>query len=195
MVVAVLQGSVRSERMGHRVAKWVIARLKARGRGPCWWMPQRLNYRCWTRCGRRSKAVRMRAMPDCVCGPWRRSMSGRMDSRSSAGVQHSIPPAANLLDYFWRIISTGLRRSSAIRRPFGGVRAAMQLRALLAEVGMSSIPSVQPIPRRVHEALSADGVALTQELAERSDRFFAGELVYDGSEGWPSTARSRQDKR
>ena len=31
MVVAVLQGSVRSDRMGDRVAKWVISRLEARG--------------------------------------------------------------------------------------------------------------------------------------------------------------------
>ena len=31
MVVAVLQGSVRSERMGHRAAKWVLGQLGARG--------------------------------------------------------------------------------------------------------------------------------------------------------------------
>jgi hypothetical protein len=47
----------------------------------------------------------------------------------------------------------------------------MQLRALLAEAGMSSIPSVQAIPR-VGTALSAEGVALTQELAEKSGAFF-----------------------
>ena len=31
MVVAVLQGSTRSERMGARVAKWVVAELEKRG--------------------------------------------------------------------------------------------------------------------------------------------------------------------
>ena len=30
MVIAVLQGSVRSERMGDRAAKWVLAQLRAR---------------------------------------------------------------------------------------------------------------------------------------------------------------------
>jgi hypothetical protein len=51
------------------------------------------------------------------------------------------------------------------------VRAAMQLRALLAEIGMPSIPSIQPIPK-IGDALSEDGVALTQELAEKSGKFF-----------------------
>jgi hypothetical protein len=47
----------------------------------------------------------------------------------------------------------------------------MQLRALLAETGMPSIPSIQPIPA-VQNALTKDGVALTQELAEKSGKFF-----------------------
>jgi hypothetical protein len=45
------------------------------------------------------------------------------------------------------------------------------LRALLAETGMPSIPSIQPIPK-VGDALSEAGVALTQELAEKSGKFF-----------------------
>jgi hypothetical protein len=47
----------------------------------------------------------------------------------------------------------------------------MQLRALLAETGMPTIPSIQPIAK-VGDALSKDGVALTQELAEKSGKFF-----------------------
>jgi hypothetical protein len=47
----------------------------------------------------------------------------------------------------------------------------MQLQAMLCETGMPSIPSTQPIPS-IESALSADGVALTQALAERSGKFF-----------------------
>lgn len=47
----------------------------------------------------------------------------------------------------------------------------MQLRAMLPEVGMPPIPSIQPIPK-IGEALSRDGEALTVALAERSGRFF-----------------------
>ena len=54
---------------------------------------------------------------------------------------------------------------------YGGVRAAMQLRMLLAEVGMTSIPTIQPIPS-IGSALSEEGIALTHELAEGTDKFF-----------------------
>ena len=92
----------------------------------------------------------------------------------SAEYNHSVPPPGlvNLIDYF---LEEYFYRPSAIvcysATPFGGVRAAMQLRALLAEVGMGSIPSLQPVPS-VGSALSAEGVALTQELAEKSGKFF-----------------------
>ena len=47
----------------------------------------------------------------------------------------------------------------------------MQLRALLPEVGLPTIPSLQPIPS-IGSSLSAAGVALTQDLAEKSGKFF-----------------------
>jgi NAD(P)H-dependent FMN reductase len=91
----------------------------------------------------------------------------------SGEYNHSVPPGlSNLLDYF---IEEYLYRPSAIvcysAGGYGGVRAAMQLRAMLPELGMSSIPSIQAIPK-VGQALSADGIAVTQELAERSGPFF-----------------------
>ena len=67
----------------------------------------------------------------------------------SGEYNHGIPPALkNLLDhfleeYFWR--PSGIVCYSA--GGFGGVRAAMQLRMTLAELGMPSIPSLLPIPR------------------------------------------------
>jgi NAD(P)H-dependent FMN reductase len=91
----------------------------------------------------------------------------------SGEYNHSIQPGlSNLIDYF---LEDYFWRPSAIvcysPRTFGGVRAAMQLRAMLAEVGMPSIPSIQPIPS-IDQALSEDGVALTQRLAQGSGQFF-----------------------
>src|SRR5690348_15852556 len=77
----------------------------------------------------------------------------------SAEYNHGVPPALkNLLDhfleeYFWR--PSGIVCYSAGR--FGGVRAAMQLRMTLAELGMPSIPSILPIPR-IGETIGEDGV-------------------------------------
>jgi len=78
----------------------------------------------------------------------------------SGEYNHGIPPALkNLLDhfleeYFWR--PSGIVCYSA--GGFGGVRAAMQLRMTLAELGMPSIPSILPIPR-ISETIDEDGVA------------------------------------
>jgi NAD(P)H-dependent FMN reductase len=61
---------------------------------------------------------------------------------------HSIPPALkNILDHFQ---SEYLFKPSAIASysasMFGGMRAAVHLRAILAELGMPSISSIQPFP-------------------------------------------------
>ena len=68
----------------------------------------------------------------------------------SGEYNHSIPPAlSNLLDhfleeYFWRPSAIVCYSAGA----FGGVRAAMQLRAMLCELGTPSIPSLLPVPQR-----------------------------------------------
>ena len=67
----------------------------------------------------------------------------------SGSYNHSIPPPlSNLLDHF---LEEYFFKPSAIMcysaGAFGGVRAAMQLRAMLAEMGMSSIPSLLPFPK------------------------------------------------
>src|SRR5581483_11859809 len=96
----------------------------------------------------------------------------------SGEYNHSIPPAlSNLLDYFleeyfWRPSAIVCYSSGA----FGGVRAAMQLRAMLGELGMPSIPSLFPIPK-IQTALDADGRSGDQRLEQRFDRF-ASELEW-----------------
>ena len=177
MVVAVLQGSVRSERMGDRVAKWVVSRLEARGHEAVLVDAAALKLplldKMWKEVKGGSDAghakLREKLAPLA-------ELFERADGFAivSGEYNNSVPPAlSNLLDYF---LEEYFYRPSAIvcysSTAFGGVRAAMQLRALLAEVGMSSIPSLQPIPK-VGDSLSRDGVALTQELAEASEKFFA----------------------
>ena len=176
MVIAVLQGSVRSDRLGARVAKWVLAELAKRGHEAVLVDPAVLDLPMLDRMWKEVKDApdgehaalyaKLKPLAD---------LYARADGFAvvSAEYNHCAPPALiNLIDYF---LEEYYYRPSAIicysASPFGGVRAAMQLRSFLAEVGMGSIPTLQPVPS-AGDALSEEGVALTKQLAEGAEPFF-----------------------
>jgi len=171
-----LLGSVRSERLGDRAAKWAVEQLQARGHEAVLVDAAALDLPILDKMWKEIKAdppPKYSALHATIAPL--AALYARADGFCivSGEYNHSIPPGlTNLIDYF---IEEYFFRPSAIvcysATPFGGVRAAMQLRALLAEVGMPSIPSLQPIPS-IGTALTVDGVALTQQLAERSAKFF-----------------------
>jgi NAD(P)H-dependent FMN reductase len=176
MVVAVLLGSVRSDRMGDRAAKWVVSQLKARGHKTVLVDAAELKLPMLDKMWKEIKKN-----PPAKYGKLREKLAplAKLYARAdgfcvvSAEYNHSIPPGmTNLIDYF---LEEYYFKPSAIvcysAGEYGGVRAAMQLRALLTEAGMPSIPSLQPVPS-IEKSLSKDGVALTQELAEKSGTFF-----------------------
>jgi NAD(P)H-dependent FMN reductase len=176
MVVAVLLGSVRRDRMGDRAAKWVVAQLEKRGHESVLVDAAELKLPLLDKTWKEIK----KDPPAKYEKLWEKlapiaKLYARADGFCivSAEYNHSIPPAmTNLLDHF---LEEYFFRPSAIvcysSGQYGGVRAAMQLRALLPEVGMPTIPSLQPIPS-IGSSLSEDGVALTQELVEKSGKFF-----------------------
>jgi NAD(P)H-dependent FMN reductase len=90
----------------------------------------------------------------------------------SGEYNHGIPPALkNLLDHFleeWGWRPSGICCYSA--GGFGGVRAAMQLRMTLAELGMPSISSILPAPR-VQKAFAEDGTPEDDAWHGRAKRF------------------------
>jgi NAD(P)H-dependent FMN reductase len=96
----------------------------------------------------------------------------------SGEYNHTVPPAlANLMDhfleeYFWK--PSGIVCYSA--GSFGGVRACIALRSMLAEMGTSSIPSVLPIPK-VQDAFDEDGTPRDERWHERA-RTFLEELEW-----------------
>ena len=90
----------------------------------------------------------------------------------SGEYNHSIPPAlSNLLDHF---LEEWFWKPSAIvcysAGPFGGVRAAMQLRMMLGELGTVSIPSLFPVPM-VQEAFAKDGTPTDPKMRTRVKKF------------------------
>ena len=173
--IVVLLGSVRSDRVGTRAACFVDRLLTARGHTVSVVDPAILQLPLLDRM---YKEYPSGAAPE----PLERLASlyraADVFVVVTAEYNHSIPPAlSNLLDhfleeYFWRpsaivCYSTG---------QFGGVRAAMQLRAMLCELGMPSISSLFPIPR-IHDALDEHGSAKHAGFETRFDRF-AGELEW-----------------
>lgn len=92
----------------------------------------------------------------------------------SGEYNHGIPPALkNLLDHF---LEEYFFRPSAIvcysAGAYGGVRAAMQLRMTLAELGTVTIPSLFPVPK-VQQAFDEAGRALDPAYERRVQRFLA----------------------
>lgn len=84
----------------------------------------------------------------------------------SAEYNHSIPPAlSNMLDHFpssaFSYKPSGIVTYSL--GPFGGVRASVQLRSLLGELGCLSVSNMMAIPT-VHQSLDPEGKPLDDRL-------------------------------
>jgi NAD(P)H-dependent FMN reductase len=166
---AVLLGSVRTQRMGDRAATLLVNALQARGHEAHLVDPLSLQLPLLDRMYKEYPAGSAPAALEQLATLYRR-VDGFVIV--SAEYNHSVPPAlSNLLDhfleeYFWR--PSGIVCYSA--GPFGGVRAAVQLRAMLAELGMPAIPSECAIAR-IGAALDAQGMAQNEHLTHTLERF------------------------
>ena len=177
--IAVLVGSVRRDRMGSRAAQLVLRELERRGHEVHLVDPLDLQLPLLDRMYKEHPAGEAPEKLERLATLYR-SVDGFLVV--SAEYNHGIPPALkNLLDhfleeYFWR--PSGIVCYSA--GSFGGVRAAMQLRMTLAELGMPSVPSVLPIPR-IADALTDDGTAQNPITEKSMNRFLDEFLWYVGA--------------
>ena len=165
----VLVGSVRCDRQGIKAARFVERQLATRGHEVTVVDPVALQLPLLDRMYKEYAKGTAPAMLEELAAQYRASDAFVVVS----GVyNHSIPPAlSNLLDYFleeyfWRPSAIVCYSSGG----FGGVRAAMQLRAMLCELGMPSISSLFPIPR-IQTALDGEGHPSDAALDRKFDRF------------------------
>ena len=176
--IAVLLGSVRRDRMGSRAARLVIRELERRGHTVVLVDPLELQLPLLDRMYKEHPKGEAPEPLEHLADIYR-SADGFLIV--SGEYNHGIPPALkNLLDhfleeYFWR--PSGIVCYSA--GGFGGVRAARQLRMTLAELGMSSVPSLLSIPR-IAQAIDEDGVA-REPLVDRSANRFLDEFIWYAS--------------
>ena len=167
--VPILLGSVRSDRQGIRAARLVERSLAERGHLPVLVDPMELQLPLLDRMYKEHPKGEAPENLERLAALYRGADGFLV---VSAEYNNGIPPALkNLLDhfleeYFWR--PSGIVCYSAGQ--FGGVRAAMQLRMTLAELGMPSIPSLFPIPH-ISQALGEDGQPLDPKPVRALGRF------------------------
>ena len=189
LVIPVILGSVRRDRQGIRVARFLVRSLKERGEEPHLVDPVETDLPLLDRMYKEHAPGKAPAVLEELATLYRRADAFLI---VSAEYNHSIPPAlSNLLDhfleeYFWR--PSAIACYSGGR--FGGVRAAMQLRAMLGELGTVSIPSLLPFPS-VGRLLDADGHPQEEWVAKAAVRFldeltwYAKALQRQRAEGTP----------
>jgi len=167
--VPVILGSVRADRAGLRAARFLVVQLEARGHEAPLVDPAELKLPLLDRMYKEYPKGEAPEPMERLAALYRRSDAFVV---VSAEYNHSVPPAlSNTLDhfleeYFWR--PSAICCYSAGQ--YGGVRAAMQLRAMLAELGTPSIPSLLPIPR-VQKALSEAGEPAEDWLGRAAKKF------------------------
>jgi len=167
---SVILGSVRRDRIGLRVARYTVATLVARGHQVTLVDPLEYQLPLLDRMYKEYPAGQAPLLLERLAGVIRQADAYVV---VSAEYNHSVPPAlSNLLDHF---LEEYFFKPSAIvcysAGQFGGVRAAMQLRSMLAEMGMSSIPSLLPFPK-AHELLDEQGLPAGDRPGKAAVRFF-----------------------
>lgn len=169
LLLPVVLGSVRSDRQGIRAARFIASQLADRSYEPALVDPLELKLPLLDRMYKEYPSGEAPSVLEGLADLFRRADGFVI---VSAEYNHSVPPAlTNTLDHFLEEYSW---RPSAIvcysAGQFGGVRAAMQLRALLCELGMPSIPSLLPIPK-IATALDPKGTPQEPWLVNAAGRF------------------------
>ncbi len=165
----IFYGSVRRDRQGIKAARFIVSECAARGHRTTLVDPVEEQLPLLDRM---YKEYPKGEAPEVL-----ERLAGKIKAADafiivSGEYNHSIPPAlSNLLDhfleeYFWRPSAIVCYSAGA----FGGVRAAMQLRAMLCELGTPSIPSLLPIPR-VQDTFDDDGRPRDESYHKRAARF------------------------
>ncbi len=169
LTITLIYGSYRSDRNGIRAVRYLQSKLEARGHHVQVVDAQEQDLpildKMYKEYDKGSAPEALQTLAD-------------MYSKTDAFVvvageyNHSIQPGlSNILDYFLEEYSW---RPSAIVSysvgGFGGVRAAMQLRAMLGELGMPSIPSIFAISQ-IHKTLKEDGTDSKSTLTKFAERY------------------------
>ena len=165
--IALIVGSVRHDRQGIKVARWIEEKLKNRNHVVFFIDPIETNLPLLDRMYKEmtNPTEKLRELHDKI-----RNAEAYLPVTPE--YNHSTSAAMkNTLDYF---LEEYYFKPSAIVSyspgGFGGINAAQQIRLIFAELGAPSIPSSFPISR-VHEVFDENGKLIDQRYDKRVVRF------------------------
>ncbi|CAH1248347.1 Hypp8111 [Branchiostoma lanceolatum] len=171
--IVLFLGSVREGRLGLRVAKFMVNQLKKKGHEVSFFDPVEMPF---TLLHRPIFMYKDKA----EIPAWLKTADEQIRAADayvvvSAEYNHSIPPAlSNMLDHFggsaYAFKPSGIVTYSAGQ--YGGMRAAMQLRAMLGELGMLSVSNIFGVPV-AQKSLSEDGEPLNEHMERGADRLIS----------------------
>ncbi len=185
MEFAILYGSQREGRQGIKAAKWMVKKVQEAGHDAVLVDSQEYDLPILQKTfGEYDPAPEnLQKLHDVLA---------RVDGYVivSGEYNHSIPPGlTNMMDhfmpeYFWK--PAGIATYSA--GPFGGVRAAVHLRAFVSELGMPTVPTMFAISK-VQSSFDDDGNAVDAAYDERIKGKFLQELFW-----YAEACKAQRDK-
>ncbi len=189
MRVAVIYGSVRSQRQGIKAARFVERQLRQRDHEVHLVDPQEADLPLLD--------LRYREYDEGEAPAAMEKLSATIKGSDAlvfvtGEYNHGIPPALkNIIDHFgpdykWRVAAI----VSYSAGNFGGIRAALALRTVLAAVGLITIPRSFPISK-VQDAFNREGEAIEEAYESRIQGFldelewYAGAIADAREKGVP----------
>jgi NAD(P)H-dependent FMN reductase len=184
--IAVIYGSVRSERQGIKAARFLVNKLKERKHDVTLIDPLQDKLPLLDRMYKEFEPGKAPEAMEKIAKAFKEADAFMI---VTGEYNHSLPPALkNTLDHFQ---SEYFFKPSAIAcysaGPFGGVRAAVHLRAVLCELGMPSISSIFPISA-VHKSFDEEGNSTDKAYDKRVVKFL------DEFEWYADALKEKRDK-
>ncbi len=169
LTASVIYGSVRSEREGIKAARYLHKELKKRITQVHFIDPEEFELPLLDKM---YKEYAKGKAPENMKQVGERLLNSDGFLIVTGEYNHGIPPALkNILDhyqkeYFFKPSSIASYSAGS----FGGVRSAVQLRAVVAELGMPSISSILPFPK-VQDNFDSKGTPKAEFISKNTNRF------------------------
>jgi len=171
--VVLFFGSVREGRLGYRLAIYMQKFLEAKNFKVSLFDPEKMQFPLMAKnINMYNMSGGLQTAPKWLQDAYETVKTADAYVVVSAEYNHSIPPAlSNMMDYF-PISAYSHKPCSIITYSYGaygGVRASVQLRAFLGELGMVTPQFIFAVPN-VHEALNESGKALAEDIPSKAEK-------------------------